>query len=297
MKKVLLGAAFASMAMGAVAAGVEMPANLVKNGFFEEQIDELVRGYDNTCLVTETGEGDDKVQTVGVPSWEMNWNPWCVRIDIRENEADYENVFDGNNYLLHIFRFNDNGWTSGGVTQVVKGLEIGKKYTLGALMAYNQGTLAGSWDSAEHGYIVTPCDAEGNDLVGDALLKNDYFPTSDAWENLAAEFTATTSAVKVKFYIVNLTYEGNHSEGQWMNVDDVVLMPTDDYNFFKKNREAIQEWQNENGAGVAAVATDADANEVKAVYNLQGVEVGRTTDGLKGLYIVRTGKGAKKVVL
>ncbi len=31
MKKILLGAAFASMAMGAVAAGVEMPANLIKN--------------------------------------------------------------------------------------------------------------------------------------------------------------------------------------------------------------------------------------------------------------------------
>ncbi len=38
MKKILLGAAFASMAMGAVAAGVEMPANLIKNGFFEATV-------------------------------------------------------------------------------------------------------------------------------------------------------------------------------------------------------------------------------------------------------------------
>ena len=183
------------------------------------------------------------------------------------------------------------------MTQVVKGLEIGKKYTLGAIMAYNQGTLAGSWDSAEHGYIVTPCDAEGNDIVGDPILKDDYFPVTDAWEDLAAEFTATTPAVKVKFYIVNNTYEGNHSEDQWMDVDDVVLMPTDDYNFFKENREEIQAWQNEQGAGVDNVAADLNASEISAVYNLQGVEVAKTTEGLKGLYIVRTGKGAKKVIL
>ena len=180
------------------------------------------------------------------------------------------------------------------MTQVVKGLEIGKKYTLGALMAYNQGTLAGSWDTAEHGYIVTPCDAEGNDIVGDAIAKDDFFPLDDAWADLAAEFTATTSAVKIKFYIVNLTYEGNHSEGQWMDVDDVVLMPTDDYNTFKENREAIQEWQN---AGIAEVIADGGSDAVLGVYNLQGVEVAKTTDGLKGLYIVRTAKGGKKVVL
>lgn len=295
MKKILLGAAFASMAMGAVAAGVEMPANLIKNGFFEEQLDEIVRGYegDGDCIL----DTKDDVPTIGVPQWSMKWNPWCVRIDIRENEADFEKVFEGNNNLLHIFRFNDNGWDDGGVTQVVKGLEIGKKYTLGAIMAYNQGTLAGSWDSAEHGYIVTPCDAEGNDIAGDPILRDDYFPVTDAWEDLAAEFTATTSAVKVKFYIVNHTYEGNHSEDQWMDVDDVVLMPTDDYNFFKENREDIQAWQNEQGAGVDNVAADLNASEISAVYNLQGVEVAKTTEGLKGLYIVRTGKGAKKVIL
>ena len=191
----------------------------------------------------------------------------------------------------------ETSWEDGGVTQVVKGLEIGKKYTLGAIMAYNQGTLAGSWDSAEHGYIVTPCDAEGNDIAGDPILRDDYFPVTDAWEDLAAEFTATTSAVKVKFYIVNHTYEGNHSEDQWMDVDDVVLMPTDDYNFFKENREDIQAWQNEQGAGVDNVAADLNASEISAVYNLQGVEVAKTTEGLKGLYIVRTGKGAKKVIL
>ena len=101
----------------------------------------------------------------------------------------------------------------------------------------------------------------------------------------------------MKFYIVNHTYEGNHSEDQWMDVDDVVLMPTDDYNFFKENREDIQAWQNEQGAGVDNVAADLNASEISAVYNLQGVEVAKTTEGLKGLYIVRTGKGAKKVIL
>ena len=103
MKKILLGAAFASMAMGAVAAGIEMPANLIKNGFFEEQLDEIVRGYegDGDCIL----DTKDDVPTIGVPQWSMIWNPWCVRIDIRENEADFEKVFEGNNNLLHIFRF------------------------------------------------------------------------------------------------------------------------------------------------------------------------------------------------
>lgn len=311
MKKFLLSAAAVSMAMCAMAQ-VEMPStNLIQNGFFEEGVDQLTRGYDNSCVVNtkderlEDADGNPILDAEGkeqwtstpipaIPGWDMQWNAWCVRIDIRDNEADYETIFEGNKYLLHIFRFNDNGWTDGGVTQVVKGLEIGKKYTLGALMAYNQGTLAGSWDTAEHGYIVTPCDAEGNDIVGDAIAKDDFFPLDDAWADLAAEFTATTSAVKIKFYIVNLTYEGNHSEGQWMDVDDVVLMPTDDYNTFKENREAIQEWQN---AGIAEVIADGGSDAVLGVYNLQGVEVAKTTDGLKGLYIVRTAKGGKKVVL
>lgn len=311
MKKFLLSAAAVSMAMCAMAQ-VEMPStNLIQNGFFEEGVDQLTRGYDNSCVVNtkderlEDADGNPILDAEGkeqwtstpipaIPGWNMQWNPWCVRIDIRDNEADYETIFEGNKYLLHIFRFNDNGWTDGGVTQVVKGLEIGKKYTLGALMAYNQGTLAGSWDCAEHGYIVTPCDAEGNDIVGDAIAKDDFFPLDDAWADLAAEFTATTSAVKIKFYIVNHTYEGNHSEGQWMDVDDVVLMPTDDYNTFKENREAIQEWQN---AGIAEVIADGGSDAVLGVYNLQGVEVAKTTDGLKGLYIVRTAKGGKKVVL
>ena len=311
MKKFLLSAAAVSMAMCAMAQ-VEMPStNLIQNGFFEEGVDQLTRGYDNSCVVNtkderlEDADGNPILDAEGkeqwtstpipaIPGWDMQWNAWCVRIDIRDNEADYETIFEGNKYLLHIFRFNDNGWTDGGVTQVVKGLEIGKKYTLGALMAYNQGTLAGSWDTAEHGYIVTPCDAEGNDIVGDAIAKDDFFPLDDAWADLAAEFTATTSAVKIKFYIVNLTYEGNHGEGQWMDVDDVVLMPTDDYNTFKENREAIQEWQN---AGIAEVIADGGSDAVLGVYNLQGVEVAKTTDGLKGLYIVRTAKGGKKVVL
>ena len=311
MKKFLLSAAAVSMAMCAMAQ-VEMPSTyLIQNSFFEEGVDQLTRGYDNSCVVNtkderlEDADGNPILDAEGkeqwtstpipaIPGWDMQWNAWCVRIDIRDNEADYETIFEGNKYLLHIFRFNDNGWTDGGVTQVVKGLEIGKKYTLGALMAYNQGTLAGSWDTAEHGYIVTPCDAEGNDIVGDAIAKDDFFPLDDAWADLAAEFTATTSAVKIKFYIVNLTYEGNHSEGQWMDVDDVVLMPTDDYNTFKENREAIQEWQN---AGIAEVIADGGSDAVLGVYNLQGVEVAKTTDGLKGLYIVRTAKGGKKVVL
>lgn len=311
MKKFLLSAAAVSMAMCAMAQ-VEMPStNLVKNGFFEEGVDQLLRGYDNGCIVDEAdvpvldengeavlGEDGEPVTehktSAGIPYWNRTWNPWCVRIDIRENEADYEKIYEGNNYLLHIFRFNDNGWTDGGVSQVVTGLEIGKKYTLGALMAYNQGTLAGSWDTAEHGYRLTPCDAEGNDMVGDAILADDFFPLDDAWSDLAAEFTASTPAVKITFYIVNHTYEGNHSEGQWMDVDDVVLMPTDDYNTFKENREAIQEWQN---AGIAEVIADGGNDAVLGVYNLQGVEVAKTTDGLKGLYIVRTAKGGKKVVL
>ncbi len=310
MKKFLLGAAVASMAMSAMAE-VEMPVNLVKNGFFEEGVDQLLRGYDNGCIVDEAdvpvldengepvlGEDGEPVTehktSEGIPGWQRNWNPWCVRIDIRDNEADFEKVFEGNKYLLHIFRFNDNGWTDGGVSQVVTGLEIGTKYTLGAIMAYNQGTLAGSWDTAEHGYKITPCDADGNDMVGDAIATDDFFPLGDAWEDLEREFTATTPAVKVTFYIVNHTYENNHSEGQWMDVDDVVLMPTDDYKYFKENREKLQEWQN---AGIANVAADAENLKVLGVYNMQGVEVAKSTEGLKGLYIVRTAKGGKKVIL
>ena len=65
------------------------------------------------------------------------------------------------------------------------------------------------------------------------------------------------------------------------------------------DRFQLLKWQlfGSETAGVDNVAADLNASEISAVYNLQGVEVAKTTEGLKGLYIVRTGKGAKKVIL
>ena len=48
--------------------------------------------------------------------------------------------------------------------------------------------------------------------------------------------------------------------------------------------------------GIADV--NNDVNAAKVVYNLNGMVVGNTTDGLKpGVYIVKQGKSVKKVVV
>jgi len=284
MKKILLFAAVAALAANAM----EARTNYVVNGEFEN-----VEGIQRT----EPWDWSlDTHMATNIPGWQdPSQNPWNAFFDVLDQEADYEEVFEGNKYFLHAICHNGNGWTESTISQVVKGLTPGTKYRIGCVYQYGEQTNMWWGDGSGNfyaGFRLEPCDEDGNKLVEDQWVKcgaDTKFPAVDAWTEWHTDFTATASACVLSVVINNNQYDGNGGDGNtYFDVDDLVIMTPDEYQDYRDKRE--------DESGVESVLLDENA-EVTGVYNLQGVKVADTTEGLKGIYILRTTNGAKKVAL
>ena len=281
MKKLLLmaAAAVSTLAMSA-------QTNFVKNGDFEK-----TEGVEQN---TPWDWDDTKHNLKALPDWTIKGlDDWCVLAMLVESTVDDEYVFDNgkNKQCLHIYRFDDNGWQDGGVEQIVTGLTGGETYTLGAIIALSKGTTV-EWDDPYFRIELMPLNDNKEEFGESNLIddKDDALAEADYWCPYEKTFTAPASGnVRLRITHNNVKWDGNHSEGFWMDIDDIAIMTPEDYAQYmeSKGQDAINE-----------IATDANA-AVLGVYDLNGIRVADSVAALgsaKGFYIVKTTDGAKKVI-
>lgn len=279
MKKMLL--------IAAAAAGVltmNAQTNFVANGDFEK-----TEGVETS---TPWDWDLEKTLLKSLPDWTLSGlDAWSVLASLETPEVDDEYVFEGagNKQCLHIYRFDDNGWQAGNVEQIVSGLTPGETYTLGAIIALSKGTTV-DWDDPYFRIELMPLNANKEEFGASNIIddKDDALAEADYWCPYEKQFKAPESGnVRIRISHNNTKWEGNHSEGFWMDIDDIAIMTPEDYAAYMESKKAALD----------EIAADAQA-EVLGVYNLSGIRVADSVEALnaKGLYIVRTTNGAKKVI-
>lgn len=279
MKKMLL--------IAAAAAGVltmNAQTNFVANGDFEK-----TEGVETS---TPWDWDLEKTLLKSLPDWTLSGlDAWSVLASLETPEVDDEYVFEGagNKQCLHIYRFDDNGWQAGNVEQIVSGLTPGETYTLGAIIALSKGTTV-DWDDPYFRIELMPLNANKEEFGASNIIddKDDALAEADYWCPYEKQFKAPESGnVRLRISHNNTKWEGNHSEGFWMDIDDIAIMTPEDYAAYMAGK----------GAGINGVEAAAEG-EVLGVYNLSGIRVADSVEALnaKGLYIVRTTNGAKKVI-
>lgn len=281
MKKLLLMAAAAA---GTLAMSAQ--TNFIKNGDFEKT--------DGVEFSTPWDWDDTKHNLTALPDWTINGlDPWSVLAMLVEPEIDDEYVFDNgkNKQCLHIYRFDDNGYSAGGVEQIVTGLTPGETYTLGAIIARAGGETA-EWDDPYFRLELMPLNDNKEEFGESNIIddKDEALAEADYWCPYEKEFTAPASGnVRLRITHNNVKWSGNHSEGFWMDIDDIAIMTPEDY---------AQYMESKGDAAISEIATDANA-AVLGVYDLNGIRVADSVAALgsaKGFYIVKTTDGAKKVI-
>ena len=277
MKKFLL---LAAMAAGTMAASAQ--TNYVVNGDFE-----TTEGVEHS---TPWDWAEETKMLTALPGWDLNLDAWCVLASLVAPEIDDEFTFDGNTQCLHVFRFDDNGWQAGTVSQVVKGLTKGEKYVLGAITALSKGTTV-SWDDPYFSISMLPLDDNGEEYGATELFddRDDAIAESDIWGAYQHEFTAPSTCVRLTIKHNNTKWSGNHSEGFWMDIDDIAIMTPEDYEEYFENKAT---------ASIEELNADKEA-VVTGVYNINGVRVADSIEALgdaSGLFIIATTNGAKKVI-
>ena len=281
MKRSLLIAAVAASAMGMCA-----QTNFIANGDFEKT--EGVEQHNPWDW------DDTKFNLTALPDWTLTGlDDWSVLAMLVEPEVDDEYVFDGagNKQCLHIYRFDDNGWQPGGVEQIVSGLTPGATYTLGAIIARSAGTTV-DWDDPYFRMELMPLNANKEEFGESNLIddKDEALAEADYWCPYEKQFTAPASGnVRLRITHNNVKWEGNHSEGFWMDIDDIAIMTPEDYAKYMADKAS---------SSVADITGDRDAVTL-GVYNLNGVRVADSAEDLdnaRGIYVVRTTAGAKKII-
>jgi len=179
------------------------------------------------------------------------------------------------------------------VEQIVSGLTPGETYTLGAIIALSKGTTV-DWDDPYFRIELMPLNENKEEFGASNIIddKDDALAEADYWCPYEKQFQAPESGnVRLRISHNNVKWEGNHSEGFWMDIDDIAIMTPEDYALYMENKKPDQ-------SSVASIATDNNA-EVLGVYDINGIRVADKAENLgkaKGLYIIRTTNGAEKVI-
>lgn len=283
MKKVILPlAALVATAM-TVNAQVEFntEANLyvnhVKNGTFDAP------GYVQAVPGGYTWDPWDKQMALSeLPNWILNtggeWNGGCNIETDEGGDGDYRPEDDTT--FLHIWGYNDNGWTNINVAQVVEGLTVGREYQLQFLVGA-QWPEGSSWTpEKDYGFTLSEVDydKEGNPQAGKLMMTEKNMAEDTEMGPVAYTFTAPAEKVYLNFYLANKYYEGNKKDGLFMDIDCVSI---------------FSEEEPDNSA-VGTVGVDLEGETV--IYDLQGRRVNSDINTLKGLYIMKSANGVKKVI-
>lgn len=267
MKKFL----FASAALALVATTANAQ-NLVVNGSFDDP------GYEQAIPDGYTWSPVNEWNDLSVlPGWTLTtggiWNG-IVQV-VTDEPGDDDPRPEEDEVYLNMMGYTDNGWTAIKVSQIVKGLEVGKEYVFKFQYDYNFPN-GSSWNpSPDYGAVI--CEVDGNE-AGKEIVKyaNPYGneQTSGTWVQFENKFTATVSEIWLEFYLGNYYYEGNKKDGLYLDLDNVEIYDADT-------------------SGVEAIF---DENAPVEYYNLQGVRV-NANDATKGIYVKKQGNKVTKVAL
>lgn len=276
MKKFLF--ATAALALVATTANAQ---NLVVNGSFNDP------GFEQAVPESYTWSPVDEWNDLSVlPGWTLTtggiWNG-VIQV-ITEEPGDDDPRPEEDEEYLNLQGYNDNGWTKIAISQVVKGLEVGKEYVFKYQYDYNfpdGAQSSGGWaPDPDYGAVISEVDVDnsGAYIAGRELLNyanpNGSERSSGAWLQFETKFTATVSEIYLEIYLGNYYYEGNKKDGLYLDLDNVEI-----YDLEKNAVEVI-----------------FDNNAPVEYYNLQGVRV-NANDAAKGIFIKKQGNKVAKVAL
>lgn len=288
MKKILLLGAVAAMALSANAFTCEHN-NKVVNGSFDQGYN-LWNYTDSMKAIGAEAPNpysweamDNYVDKIN--GWGIESNQWigvfCIYEGV-DNCGDGITRAEEDESFVHFRCCNVDGWANMNLYQVVKDLTPGEEYHLTFSCAANNPQTN---HDPNFGFSVAQVDVnnEGKTIAGMELM-NVNLATTDLeiaqdWVKVEGySFTAPADGqVYLNFYFANWGNKDAKVSGKWMDLDDVcVYNPNDE-------------------AGISNV-TDAAAQ--LGVYNLNGVRVANNAAELgnaKGVYVVRTNKGAFKL--
>ena len=283
MKKLLFSAALALVAIGFNASAQDEVNNKVVNGDFEDP------NYVQAVPSDWTWDPWNKQNVLSdLPGWTLaTGGIWNGGVEIK---CDDTTIGDGDIRpeedlaYLHFFGYNDNGWTSVSIYQVVEGLKPGLEYNLSYLVAVNWPEGANWTPDQNYGYELAEVDtdASGNPIAGRGILSANVATTdlevyTDFDQPVTAKFTAPADGkVYLRLYLQNSYGEGNKHDNLWMDVD------------------MVQIWSPEDTEAGVNVIEVSDANAPVEYYNLQGVRVANPQNGI---FIRKEGNKALKVVL
>lgn len=276
MKKYLLLAAMACVAGGMMA----QVNNKVVNGSFDAE------GWTNGPAPYDWAP--EIVYLNNLPGWTMStggeWNGGVIMMSGDDYLGDGDVRPDDDSNYISLHGFDDNGWAPICVLQKIEGLTPGTEYTLDFVVSANWPEGPAWTPDKNYGFKFAEYDGDdewgapkmGKEIKSENLASNENINNSD-FVPVSFSITPTAETCVLQFYYDNTWSTGNKCEGKWMDIDLVRLYDP-------------------NESGVATVGVDAA--QTIGVYNMNGIRVADNMDGLdsqKGIYVVRTTKGAYKV--
>lgn len=281
MKKFLFSAALALVAIGFNASAQDDVNNKVVNGDFEDPNFEQAVPSDYNW-----DPWNKQLYLTKLPGWDVSNSVWIGGVQLINGEdylGDGEFRPEDDQAYAHILGFNDNGWSSVNMVQVVEGLKPGVQYNLEFLVAASWPEGAAWTPDPDYGYQLAEADtnADGNIVAGRALAGENLGLNSeiglDLETKITEKFTAPANGkAHLRFYLNNTYGKDNKHDGLWMDIDMVKIWSPDD---------------TEAGVNVIEVS---DANAPVEYYNLQGVRVANPQNGI---FVRKEGNKALKVVL
>lgn len=287
MKKSLLLAAAACFALGASAQ--EGYVNHVVNGSFDDP------NYVQAVPGAYTWDPWNTYNNLSnLPGWTTStggeWNGIAYILQGEDWLGDGFTRPEEDDAFLVLRGYDNNGWADVAASTIVTGLTPGEEYNLDFVMMVSfcekEMTAWGSGPDPDYGVVISGVDGEnaGKLISSTNIAVMDGYEESVDWTPMHFTFVAPADGkAHLKFYITNNGYwDGNKKQkDHYLGLD------------------CISVWNENEPAGVEEVNI-ADNAVVLGVYNLAGVRVADNVESLgaaKGLYIVRTTNGAKKVVL
>ena len=284
MKKLLFSAALALVAIGFNASAQDEVNNKVVNGDFEDT--NYVQSVPSDW---NWAPWNEQMVLSELPGWTLTTGGiWNGGVEIKCNDltiGDGEIRPEDDLAYAHLFGYNDNGWTSISISQVVENLKPGLEYNLSYLVAVNWPDGANWTPDPNYGFELAEVDtnASGEIIAGLGILSTNVATTdlevyTDFDQPVTAKFTAPADGkVYLRIYLQNGYGQSNKHDNLWMDVDLVKIWSPED----------------NEGAGVNMIEV-SDANAPVEYYNLQGVRVANPSNGI---FVRKEGNKALKVVL
>ncbi len=205
--------------------GPDADGNYVYNGSFENP------AYEQAVPSAFTWDPWDKIENLTyLPGWSLKTNIWNVLATVMEGNGDGYGYLDGpgaGEKYLRLLGYNDLGWTTGEISQVVKGLTPGKTYRLYFLSGahFPEGEVWTPEPDYGYGIYDVASDEDGTPVAGSEIISENLAATSGwdlDYQSFVREFVAPESGeVFLRFYIDNQYGDHNKHDYLFVLFDDI----------------------------------------------------------------------------